>query len=106
MGMSGPTETFFVVASTDMERVGVMGMRIREALERVTSLQSTGKLTIMTVPIFPAAAIPGETLELQVQHLADRINEIVIRALGKEPSTGANSLYSSSGSFTKPALKN
>jgi signal transduction histidine kinase len=106
MGMSGPTQTFFVVASTNLERAGVMAMRIRDALDRVTSLKNTGKLTIMTVPLVPTPAAPGETLEQQVQHLADRINEVVIRALGKEHSTEASSLYASSGSFTKPALKN
>jgi len=105
MGMAGPAETFFVVASTDMERAGIMAMRIREQLERVASLKSAGKLSVMTVPIIPTAAAPGETLEQQVQHLADRINEIVIRALGKETLPAANSAHAASGSSTKPVLK-
>ena len=33
MGISGATETFFVVASTDMDRSGIMTTRIREQLE-------------------------------------------------------------------------
>jgi hypothetical protein len=95
MGMAGPTETFFVVASTDVERAGVMAMRVRDQLDRIAGLKSLGKLTIMTVPIVPAAASPGETLEQQVQRLADRVNEIVIRALGKEHSPVANTQTSS-----------
>jgi hypothetical protein len=96
MGMAGPAETFFVVASTDMERAGIMAMRIRDQLERIASLKSVGKLSIMTVPIVPSASSPGETLEQQVQHLADRVNEIVLRAIGKEHSPAASSLPGSS----------
>jgi signal transduction histidine kinase len=92
MGMAGPAETFFVIASTDMERAGIMAMRIRNQLERIASLKAVGKLTIMTVPIVASASAPGERLELQVQRLADRVNEIIIRAIGKEHSHVASSL--------------
>ena len=40
MGISGLTETFFVVASTDMERSGIMTTRIREQLERMSDLKA------------------------------------------------------------------
>jgi signal transduction histidine kinase len=90
MGMAGPAETFFVVASTDMDRAGVMAIRIRDQLERIPSLKGVGKLTIMTVPIVPSPSRPGDTLEQQVQQLAERVNEIVIRALGKDSPIASN----------------
>ena len=50
MGASGTTETFFVVASTDLQRSGVMTTRIREQLERVDELKTKCTLAITTVP--------------------------------------------------------
>jgi signal transduction histidine kinase len=77
MGTSGATETFFVVASTDVQRAGVMTARIREQLERVAELQSKCTVTISTLPIeLPAER--GETLDRQVQTVADCVNEMIL----------------------------
>jgi signal transduction histidine kinase len=79
MGASGAAETFFVVASTDMERSGVMTSRIREQLERVPELQSKSTLTISALPVELPAENPGGTPEEQVQVLADCVSDMVVR---------------------------
>jgi len=38
VGSTGASETFFVVASTDMQRAGIMTTRIREQLDRIADL--------------------------------------------------------------------
>jgi signal transduction histidine kinase len=77
MGASGAAETFFVVASTDIQQAGVMTARIREQLERVAELQSRGTVTISTLSI-ELLAEHGETLEQQVQTLADCVNQMIL----------------------------
>src|SRR5271165_660371 len=51
MGASGTTETFFVVASTDLQRSATMTTRIREQLERAGNLKTQCRVTIATVPV-------------------------------------------------------
>jgi signal transduction histidine kinase len=77
MGASGTTETFFVVASTDLQRSGIMTTRIREQLERVDELKAKCALAITTVPVehaWDAAA----TLEQQVQSVADSVTQMIL----------------------------
>jgi signal transduction histidine kinase len=86
MGSLGSSETFFVVASTDMQRSGIMTTRIREQLERIVDLKSKATVTITTTPVeFPAA--PAGSLEQQVQRVAECITEMVLKSLGKEQET-------------------
>lgn len=84
MGSTGPAETFFVVASTDMQRSGIMTTRIREQLERIVDLKNKATLTIITKPVEFLRAPEGANLEAQVEHVADRVTEMVMKALGKE----------------------
>jgi len=65
MGTSGAAETFFVVASTDMPRSGIMTARIREQLERVPDLKAKCSLTIMAAPIELPSNISGQTFSSQ-----------------------------------------
>jgi signal transduction histidine kinase len=89
MGISGAAETFFVVASTDVERSGIMTTRIREQLQRVDELQSKCTITISAVPIeLPAER--GETLEQQVQALADCVNEMVLKNMDRKQFRAAS----------------
>jgi hypothetical protein len=83
MGAAGAAETFFVVASTDMQRAGVMTARIREQLERVAELQSKCMVTISTLPI-ELPAEHGETVDLQVQTLTDCVNEMILSNMDRE----------------------
>jgi signal transduction histidine kinase len=79
IGASGAAETFFVVASTDMERSGVMTRRIREQLEAIPELQSKCTLTVSTSPVELPAEIGEKTLPQQVQVLADCIRDMVVQ---------------------------
>jgi signal transduction histidine kinase len=81
MESAGLAETFFVVASTDMQRSGVMTTRIREQIERVADVTSKSTLTMTTTPVeLPPQTAPG-TLEQQVQAVAERINSMIMKAL-------------------------
>ncbi len=86
MGTSGPGETFFVVASTDLDRAGIMTTRIREQLERVEGLNEKGTFAITTVAVevHPAA---GASLEQEIQTVADCISEMVMSNLATDASS-------------------
>jgi sigma-B regulation protein RsbU (phosphoserine phosphatase) len=77
MGTSGTTETFFVVASTDLQRSGTMTTRIREQLERVSDLKTKCTLTIATVPVQLPTEV-GSTLEQQIQTVADCVTQLIL----------------------------
>src|SRR5258706_3248880 len=51
MGATGAVETFFVVASTDLERSAIMTARIREQLERIPGGSTKSALTIAASPV-------------------------------------------------------
>jgi len=85
MGTAGAAETFFVVASTDMQRAGVMTTRIRQQLERTADLNSKCRINISTVPVELAAEILGETLEQQVQTVSDHVTGMIMAGLESTP---------------------
>jgi signal transduction histidine kinase len=78
MGTSGTVETFFVVASTDLQRSGIMTTRIREQLERVPALTTKSALTITTVPVELPSGKADATLEQQVQTLAGCLTQMIL----------------------------
>src|SRR5208283_801499 len=78
MGTSGAAETFFVVAATSLELSGVMTTRIREQLERVPELETKCSLSVMAAALELPAAHPDETLEHQVQTLADVVTQSIM----------------------------
>jgi len=78
MGTAGTTETFFVVASTDMQRSGIMTTRIREQLDRLGDLKTKCTVTITTVPVELPAENAEETLGQQVQGVADRVTQMIL----------------------------
>jgi signal transduction histidine kinase len=86
MGTSGAAETFFVVASTDLERSGVMTTRIREQLERVADLKTKCTLTITTVPLELPSENAGATLEQQVQTVADCVTQVILTTSERQHS--------------------
>jgi hypothetical protein len=85
MTTHGPEQTFFVVASTDMDRVAVMMTRIREQIEKGVDLKAHGELELSVQPI----ALPGvggiESLAQEVQEVADRVTEMARLAPKTEP---------------------
>jgi hypothetical protein len=83
-GTSGPVETFFVVASTDMERVGILMDRIRDQIGSVPRLKAGGTLRV-TAEMIPAppADDPG-ILEQQVWGIADYVTQVIQEGLGSK----------------------
>ncbi len=85
MGARGAVETFFVVASTDMERVNIMMDRIREQVGGLPKLKASGtmRVTAEMVPAPPAG--DSMTLEQQVWSVADYVSGII--QMGLESKT-------------------
>jgi len=86
MGTGGPVETFFVVASTDMARVGVMMDRIREQIGSLPKLKASGTLRVTAEPIPGPTAGDPRTLEQQVWGIADYVGEMIQQDLGNRSS--------------------
>jgi signal transduction histidine kinase len=84
MGTSGATETFFVVASTDMQRSGIMTTRIREQLDRVTDLKTKCAVTISTTPLKLPADIADKVVEQQIQTVADTVTHAIMAGVERK----------------------
>jgi signal transduction histidine kinase len=86
MTTSGPEQTFFVVASTDLAHAEIMMTRIREQLAKLEELEASGDVSVSAseIPLPPA---DGERLEKQVAKVADRVTEMARTALGPAPIT-------------------
>lgn len=79
IGISGSGETFYVIASTDLQRSGIMTARIRGQLERAEGLKDKCTLTITTAPI-EAVSIPADmSLEQQVQAVSETVTHMMFR---------------------------
>jgi hypothetical protein len=83
IGSTTATETFFVVASTDMQHSGTMAARIREHLARVPELAAKAKLTITATPVEFGPAVPNEALNEQVGRIAELVTGMVLRSMGR-----------------------
>jgi len=81
MGTSGPVETFFVVASTDMNRVGIMMDRIREQVGALPQLKVSGSLRVTAEAIPGPPAADPRTLEQQVWGVADYVAGVIQHGL-------------------------
>jgi len=75
MASTGPQQTLFVVASTDLERVQIMISRIRGQMEKLEDLKAQGTFEISATDV-PLGDLAGKPLEQQVQSVADRVIEI------------------------------
>ncbi len=76
MTTSGPEQTFYVVASTDMERVSVMMTRIREQIEKVEDLKAHCELELSAEAVRLPDVAHCQPLDQQVQEVADRVAEM------------------------------
>ena len=81
MGRSGPVETFFVVASTSMEKVSIMMDRIREQVGELPKLKASGTLRMTVEMVPPPPDADPRTLEQQVFGVADYVTEIIQQGL-------------------------
>jgi sigma-B regulation protein RsbU (phosphoserine phosphatase) len=82
-GTSGPVETFFVVASTDLVKGSILMDRIRDQVGALLKLKASGTLCV-TAEMIPAPSADPTTLEQQVRVVADYVAEIVKQSLGSK----------------------
>src|SRR3984885_6693568 len=105
MAVFGPEQSFFVVASTNLERAEVMMSRIRGQIEMLPELKAGGEFEISASAI-PLTGLPGmgsgeaKSLEAQVAAVADRFTEMARTALA------ASAKSTSSERAIEPLIKN
>ncbi len=87
-GGSGPVETFFVVASTDMEKVKIMTERICSQVGAQPQLKAAGTLRVTAERVPGPPPADSRTLEQQVWGVADYVSAMIQQDLGnKQHST-------------------
>ena len=86
MGIVGTGETFFVAASTDVERATIMINRIRGQLEAGAGFKAAGALKISATAVPLPSHEDARPLEDRVQAVADRITEMAMKALASKSS--------------------
>jgi signal transduction histidine kinase len=103
MGTAGPTETFYVVASTSMEGAAIMIARIREQVDRVPGVNVKGALTITAIPVElqPADVTDtGDSLALRVQEVADQVGKMILQNMGSKQMNAKAAKAASATSLT------
>jgi signal transduction histidine kinase len=81
MATNGPEDTFYVVASTDMERVNIMISRIVAQIGALTHLKATGTIRATARPVEFSAEMQGKSLKQQVEQVAESVTELVLTDL-------------------------
>jgi len=81
IGTSGPIETFFVVASTDMDRVGILMDRIHDQVGGLPKLKAAGTLRVSAEAIPAPPSADPRTLEQQVWGVADCVTDLIQQGL-------------------------
>jgi hypothetical protein len=95
MGTAGAAETFFIAASTDLDKSGIMTMRIREQLERVPGLKSRCTVTIMAAQVDLPIDLSSQPLDDQVLRVANIFTEMIKSSVERKQSMRGNQPYSS-----------
>ena len=85
VGNTGRDETFFVAASTDLDRAEVMMKRIREQLEARPGFKAAGVLKVSATAVSLPSTGDGKSLQEVVQVVADRITETAMLAFVSKP---------------------
>ncbi|HKW17090.1 MAG TPA: hybrid sensor histidine kinase/response regulator [Terriglobales bacterium] len=81
MARNGPDDTFYVVASTDMQRVQIMTTRIVEQIGELTHLKDVGAVEASARPVASPGALKSTALEKQVEEVARIITDMVLSDL-------------------------
>jgi signal transduction histidine kinase len=90
IGGSAAAQTFFVVASTDLQHSGIMMARIRSQFERNEQLKANATLLISAIPVDFAVPPSPTALDQQVQTVAERISEMIVSSIAGEPGNAGN----------------
>jgi len=81
MGSTGADQTFYVVASTDMERVAIMLRRIREQVNALPQASGASTIELSAAPLAAILTSPAQTLEQQVQAVANSVTDMILAEL-------------------------
>jgi hypothetical protein len=81
--------TFFVAASTDLEKAEIMMKRIREQLEAGADFKAAGVLKVSATTVLLPSTGGGKPLEALVQEIADQIAETATLSLASKPAPQA-----------------
>ena len=88
MWESGATETFFVVASVDMEHVEIMTTRIRSQLERNAGFKTKTTLRINAAPVEITPPGSPQSLAEQVHGVASEVTEMIMASMASRQIPG------------------
>jgi signal transduction histidine kinase len=91
MGSSGAAETFYVLASTDLQRSGIMTTRIREQLEKIPDIRAKCAISISTLPV-ALRHMPDQLLDQQVQSVATTVSEMVLASMERKHSAAEKNI--------------
>jgi signal transduction histidine kinase len=80
-GSNGPIQTFFVLASIDLTKAGIMMDRVRDQVGKLPQLKASGTMRVMVEKIPGVPAGDPRTLEQQVWGVADYVTEIIQQGL-------------------------
>jgi sigma-B regulation protein RsbU (phosphoserine phosphatase) len=98
-GSSGLVQTFFVLASTNMQQVTVLMDRIREQVGELPQLKASGKMCVTAEAIAPTPMGDARTLEQQVLGVADHVSDIIQQALWTKSNPKSDSNSGSNSNF-------
>jgi signal transduction histidine kinase len=77
---SNPNQTFFVVASTDLDHSQIMAARIREQIGKLAELKASGDFEVSAQAVSLTGA-NGKSLEAQVDDVAGQVTEMIRKAM-------------------------
>ena len=80
-GNIGLVQTFFVLASTNMQKVTVLMDRIRNQVGNLPQLKASGKMRVIAEAIPAAPTGDARTLEQQVRGIADYVSQVIQQGL-------------------------
>ena len=86
-GSNGPIQTFFVLASTDMEKVTILMDRIRDQVGKLPQLKASGTMRVIAEKVPPSPVADPRTLEQQVWGVADYVTAIIQQDLWNKPNS-------------------
>jgi signal transduction histidine kinase len=84
MGSAGQVETYFVVASVNMERVSIMLDRIRSQVGDLPKLKVGGTLRVTAERLPTPSTVDPRTLEQQISDVAEHVTEIIQHDLSQK----------------------
>jgi hypothetical protein len=79
METEGASQTFFVVASVDLNKANILMERIREQVGGLAKLKASGTLRVTAEAIPGVRVSESRTLEQQVWGVADQVTELIQR---------------------------